>query len=63
MGTDAGAAMIEAARGMGGKTKGGRDIRYEVAAGEEISGIEGLEGVVDVLTVASMISFQCFELC
>ncbi|TVY41651.1 putative methyltransferase [Lachnellula occidentalis] len=53
VGTDAGAAMIDAARELGGKTKSGADIRWEVVPAEMFSSVEGLEaGSVDLLTVA-----------
>lgn len=57
IGADPGDAMIGAARGLGGKTKSGADIRYEVCPAEEISKIEGLElGSVDLLTSAMAVS-------
>ncbi|KAF8866480.1 S-adenosyl-L-methionine-dependent methyltransferase [Acephala macrosclerotiorum] len=53
LGADPGDAMIGAARDIGGKTKSGKEIRYEVCAAEEISRIEGLEEEsVDLLTSA-----------
>lgn len=55
IGADAGAAMITTAREIGGKTKSGADIRFEVAPAETFSQVEGLKpGSVDMLTVASM---------
>jgi len=55
LGTDAGTAMIDAAREKGGKTKKGSDIRWEVVPAERFSHVEGLEaGSVDLVTVASM---------
>jgi len=55
IGTDAGSAMIDAAREIGGRTKSGAEIRFEVAPGETFSQMEGLKpGSVDMLTVASM---------
>lgn len=52
IGVDAGAAMIEAARALGGKTKSGSDIRFEVSPGESFSNIPGIEpGSVDLITV------------
>ncbi|TVY90447.1 Trans-aconitate 3-methyltransferase [Lachnellula willkommii] len=55
LGTDAGAAMIDAAREKGGKTKSGADISFEVVPAESFSQAGGLEPEsVDVLTVASM---------
>ena len=57
IGVDPGAAMIEAARELGGKTKAGKGIRYEVCPAEEISGVEGLEkGSVDLLISAMAVS-------
>ncbi|KAH7417046.1 S-adenosyl-L-methionine-dependent methyltransferase [Cadophora sp. MPI-SDFR-AT-0126] len=53
IGVDPGAAMIAAAQEIGGKTKSGDEIRYVVAAAEDISGIEGLQPEsVDLLTAA-----------
>jgi trans-aconitate 3-methyltransferase len=43
IGTDAGAAMIDAAKGIGGKTRSGADIRFEVAPAETFSQVEGLK--------------------
>ncbi|TVY37040.1 hypothetical protein LSUB1_G006193, partial [Lachnellula subtilissima] len=37
LGTDAGAAMIGAARERGGKTRSGKDIRWEVVPAEGLS--------------------------
>ncbi|TVY73140.1 putative methyltransferase [Lachnellula suecica] len=55
IGVDAGSSMIERARAIGGKTKSGADIKFELATGETFSKLEGLEpGSVDMLTVASM---------
>lgn len=57
IGADPGDAMIDAAQGLGGKTKSGADIRYEVCAAEEISKIQGLEPEsVDLLTSAMAVS-------
>jgi len=53
IGTDAGAAMIEAARELGGETKSGGDVRFEVSPAEEFSHVKGLEGEsVDLITAA-----------
>jgi len=53
IGCDAGAAMIEAARELGGKAESGSDIKFEVSPAEEYSQIKGLEPAsVDLLTVA-----------
>jgi len=53
IGTDAGAAMVLAARELGGKTKSGGDIKFEVSPAEELSHVKGLEGEsVDLITVA-----------
>jgi len=55
IGTDAGTAMIDAAREVGGKTRSGADIRFDVAPAETFSQVEGLKPEsVDMLTVASM---------
>ncbi len=63
LGLDAGPAMIAAARELGGKTKSGSDIRYEVSPAEEISQAEGLQpGSVDLLTVAMAVSLLSFSL-
>jgi len=52
--------IIKAARELGGKTKSGRDIRYEVDSAEAFAGIEGLEGEsVDLLTVATAVGSMC----
>jgi SAM-dependent methyltransferase len=57
VGLDAGPAMIAAARELGGKTKSGSDIRYELSLAEEISQAEGLQpGPEDLLTVAMAVS-------
>ncbi len=57
IGVDPGAAMIDAARQLGGKTKAGNEIRYEISPAEEISSIERLkEGSVDLLTAAMAVS-------
>lgn len=61
IGTDPGDAMIGAARDLGGKTKSGQSIRYEVCPAEEISNVEGLEGEsVDLLTSAMAASTSMF---
>lgn len=53
LGVDAGEAMIAAARELGGKTKSGEDIRFEVSPAESFSSVKGLEPAsVDLLTVA-----------
>ena len=57
IGVDPGAAMIETARELGGKTKSGQAIRYELSPAEELSNVEGLEAdSVDLLTVATAVS-------
>lgn len=62
VGTDAGAAMIDAAREKGGKTKSGADISFEVVPAETFSQAGGLEPEsVDVLTVASMDFLYLFQ--
>ncbi|KAI9650309.1 hypothetical protein NHQ30_000322 [Ciborinia camelliae] len=56
IGCDAGAAMIEAARETGGKTKGGKNIQWVVASGEDFAGLEEVrEGSVDLITVATAV--------
>jgi ubiquinone/menaquinone biosynthesis C-methylase UbiE len=53
IGVDPGASMIDAARELGGKTKSGAQIEYEISAAEEISTVKGLEeGTVDLLISA-----------
>ena len=57
IGVDPGAEMICAARELGGKTKAGKEIQYEVSPAEEISSVEGLkEGSVDLLIAAMAVS-------
>ena len=57
IGVDPGASMIDTAREIGGKTKSGEGIRYEVSGAEKISGVEGLEREsVDLLTCAMAVS-------
>lgn len=46
---DPGAEMINTARSLGGKTKSGKNIRYEVCAAEACSDLDGVEpGSVDM---------------
>lgn len=52
IGTDPGEEMIGAARNLGGKTKSGDGIHYEVCGAEELSTVEGLKGGVDLLIAA-----------
>lgn len=53
IGCDAGAAMIDAAREIGGKTKNGKDIKWIVVSGEEFAELDEIvEGSVDLITVA-----------
>ena len=69
IGVDPGVEMITTARKMGGKTKSGREVRFEVSGAEEISSVEGLEeGSVDLLIGAMAVSgsalfsrFSCSE--
>ena len=57
LGVDAGAGMIESARQLGGTTKSGADITFEVSPAEEFSKIKGLEaGSIDLLTSATAVS-------
>ncbi|KAL9097044.1 MAG: hypothetical protein Q9165_001008 [Trypethelium subeluteriae] len=54
IGIDAGPEMIETARGLGGTTKSGKEVRYEVSRAEEIDKVAGLqEGTVDMITGAT----------
>jgi len=58
IGTDAGAAMIKAARELGGKTKSGGDIRFKISPAEEFPHVKGLEGEsVDLITVAMAVGW------
>jgi trans-aconitate 3-methyltransferase len=53
VGVDAGPAMIGAARELGGRTRSGCEIRFEVSPAEELSHVEGLElASVDLLIAA-----------
>jgi trans-aconitate methyltransferase len=57
IGTDPGAEMIIAARQLGGRTRSGEEIRFEVSPAEEISKVNGVEpGSVDLLTAAMAVS-------
>jgi trans-aconitate methyltransferase len=57
LGVDPGASMIHTARGLGGKTKSGQAIRYEICAAEEISHAKGLKpNSVDLLISAMAVS-------
>ena len=59
IGIDPGASMIDAARGLAGKTKSGKEIRYELASAEEMSDLKGLEpNSVDLLTAALAVSIH-----
>ncbi|KAG9237590.1 S-adenosyl-L-methionine-dependent methyltransferase [Amylocarpus encephaloides] len=57
IGCDAGEAMIETARDLGGKTKSHGEVEFYVSPAEALSGVKGLcedgEGKVDMLTVAA----------
>ncbi|KAH8657487.1 S-adenosyl-L-methionine-dependent methyltransferase [Tricladium varicosporioides] len=56
IGVDAGPAMIEAARSVGGTTKIGEAIKFEVAPAETFSELESLKPEsVDLLTVATAV--------
>jgi trans-aconitate 3-methyltransferase len=62
IGVDPGPSMIATAREIGGKTKSGEGIRYEVSGAEEISGVKGLEGEsVDLLISAMAVSDSVME--
>lgn len=53
LGLDPGEQMINTARELGGKTKTGAPIRFEVAAAEDFSGAEGVGAEsVDLVIVA-----------
>ena len=53
IGVDAGSAMIDTAKEIGGLTKSGSAIRFEVSPAEEFSHIKDLEpGSVDMITSA-----------
>lgn len=53
VGIDPGAEMANTARSLGGNTKSGNDIRYEVCAVEACSELDGVEPKsVDMLTAA-----------
>lgn len=53
LGVDPGAAMIETARGLGGKTRAGEEIGFVAGAAEELSDVPGVrEGRVDLVTAA-----------
>lgn len=57
-GVDPGAAMIETARELGGKTKSAEAISFELSPAEELSSVKGLEAnSVDLLTSATAVSF------
>jgi len=59
IGVDPGVSMIDAARDRRGKTKSGKEIRYEVFSAEEISNVKGLEPKsVDLLTAATAVSIR-----
>ena len=61
IGLNPGAEMIVAAKGMGGRTKGGGEVRFEVSGAEEISRVEGLEEKsVDMLIGAMAVSGCAF---
>lgn len=54
IGVDPGASMIETARSIGGKTKRGEGILYEVCPAEELSKVEGLEEEKADLLISAM---------
>jgi SAM-dependent methyltransferase len=57
IGVDPGDAMIDTARELGGKTKSGSEIQYEISPAEEISRVRGLEeGSVDMLMATMAVS-------
>ncbi|KAF2230116.1 S-adenosyl-L-methionine-dependent methyltransferase, partial [Viridothelium virens] len=54
IGIDAGPEMIKTARELGGTTKSGKEVQYEVSRAEEIDKIAGLqEETVDMITGAT----------
>ncbi|GME35882.1 Methyltransferase domain-containing protein [Neofusicoccum parvum] len=53
VGCDPGEAMVATARKLGGKTRAGEDVRWEVRSAEECAAVPGLgAGSVDLLTAA-----------
>jgi ubiquinone/menaquinone biosynthesis C-methylase UbiE len=53
LGVDPGEAMIETARGLGGKTRADEDIGFVAGAAEELLGVPGVqEERVDLVTAA-----------
>ena len=54
VGVDAGAAMIGAARELGGRTMSGSEIRFEVSPAEDFSHVEGLERASVDLLISAM---------
>jgi ubiquinone/menaquinone biosynthesis C-methylase UbiE len=59
IGVDAGESMIVTAKEVGGKTKSGEDIRYEVSPAESLSHLSSLKpGSVDLLTVAMAVRIR-----
>jgi ubiquinone/menaquinone biosynthesis C-methylase UbiE len=53
LGVDPGEAMIETARGLGGKTRADEDIGFVAGAAEELLGVPGVQdGRVDLVTAA-----------
>jgi SAM-dependent methyltransferase len=58
IGIDAGSAMIERAREIGGVTKSSSAIRFEVSPAEEFSHVKGIApGSVDMVTSAMAVRF------
>ncbi|RDW64005.1 hypothetical protein BP5796_10507 [Coleophoma crateriformis] len=57
LGVDPGAGMIEAARGLGGVTKRGGPVAYEVAAAEEFARVTGEQPVDLVVAAMAAIKF------
>ena len=59
LGVDPGEAMIAAARGKGGKTRDGGDVKYVVGAAEELGNVEGVgEGSVDLVIAAMAVGYS-----
>jgi SAM-dependent methyltransferase len=53
VGCDAGEGMIAAAKKLGGWCKGGKEVRFDIAGGENFAELESVGEGVDLLTVAS----------
>lgn len=61
-GADPGESMIQTAKELGGTTKNGNPIVYEVVGAEDIDKIDGLEhSSVDLITAATAVSICDLE--